>query len=398
MANRQFFLLWFFMLVLASFMPPACSSDLTPTDGDSSTDGDTEADGDTPDPCDGAAVDCAPGSCEEREGKAVCVCPDGYHAKRYTCVKDSNPDGDLDSDEDGDVDSDEDFEWPEYANWPTPLPWYELEVKPYEPENPDPNCEEDAYYPGNSTKEGAALLESGARLENMSICNLGDEDWYRLNIQDDEALVIKQFGKVPINSTSTKLGVFSNQTASEDPYMYYDDWIKAIEILSNPGTLLLVDRSYTDVAQYYSFGVDFYKDVTMPSDPAYPTPLPSNHYLLTRHPRAARNEYYPPCLDIDAHHNENNAPGFGMIRLVYTSEADHTISMKLNPSSFVSLLADCRDPDSVIACLPGYGNGNFLIHTSDYAQRPACIAIGTLIYIEQTISMVRVLFVEESAK
>jgi hypothetical protein len=379
-----------------------CTSGSSVPDGDSdssdsdSIDGDLEPDKETSDPCSGATVDCRPGTCVLHDNEAACICPDGYHAEHYSCQADAPPDGDTtENDEvDGDLDSSEDgdYEWPEYDNWPTPIPWYDdLEVKPYDPENPDPNCEQDPHYPGNSTKEGAILLESGARLTNMSVCEIGDEDWYELSLGDNDFAVIRKSYRADILGTGRKSRL-NNESSQND----LENWTSQIDIFSYKATYLLARRKIQDAAQYYSFGVDFYKNVDMPSNPDYPTPLPSNHYLLARHPRAIQNEFYPPCLDIDAHHNENNTPGFGMIRLVYRSQADHVISMILDPASYVSLLADCRDPDSVLACLSGNGDGQFMIRTSDYAQRPACIAIGTLIYIEQTTAMVRILFVEEN--
>jgi hypothetical protein len=89
---------------------PACSSSETLIpDGDTPTDGDSEVlDGDTSDPCTGAAVDCAPGSCEAREGKPFCICPENYHAERYNCVPDDPPDGDNES-MDGDTPIDGDM-------------------------------------------------------------------------------------------------------------------------------------------------------------------------------------------------------------------------------------------------------------------------------------------------
>jgi hypothetical protein len=110
----------FYLWVLLGSLAPACSSSETLIpDGDTPTDGDSDTlDGDVPDPCIGAVVDCAPGTCETRDGKPFCICPENYHAERYNCLPDDAPDGDNESIDgdmpvdgdlaDGDVDNDND--------------------------------------------------------------------------------------------------------------------------------------------------------------------------------------------------------------------------------------------------------------------------------------------------
>jgi formylglycine-generating enzyme required for sulfatase activity len=80
----------------------ACAEATILSDGDD----DLETDFDGPNPCLGAAVDCDPGKCKLRYGKARCVCPDGYHVERYTCEPD-DPIAETETEGDGDrTDSD----------------------------------------------------------------------------------------------------------------------------------------------------------------------------------------------------------------------------------------------------------------------------------------------------
>jgi hypothetical protein len=83
------------IVMMAFLFAFSCNEGTIASDGDS-RDGDSDtSDIDTSDPCTGAAVNCTPGTCEARAGRPFCICPDGYHAERYTCQPDATADGDV---------------------------------------------------------------------------------------------------------------------------------------------------------------------------------------------------------------------------------------------------------------------------------------------------------------
>ena len=105
-------------------------------------------------------------------------------------------DPDLDDTEIADeTDGEQDTQEEEEIDWgervlPPVFPWPKLTVKDSDPFNKDFPCEADAYYPGNSTKEGALKMNPGDCLTNMTVCDFNRQDWYYTDIKPGNTLVL----------------------------------------------------------------------------------------------------------------------------------------------------------------------------------------------------------------
>jgi len=358
-----------------------CSDGTTePPDGDNDSDGDMEQsegeDGDQSDGDDDFDVDSTDGDQTEVDGDV-----------------DSDTES-TDSDElDQDIESD--------VVYPTPLPWYTLEVKPYDPDNPDPNCEEDEYYPGNSTPENALLIESGDRFVNMALCEYGSKDYYRMELEDDDILAIVKNQGYLINGLVTEK-IHNIEKAHHKSESDFFNWDRKIILKSNPSNYITAIRDISDDDQYYSFGIDTYKHISLSQNPKLPAPLSSDHYLITSVLELIDEENISSCFQqyMSEYKNtlkSNRVPVYGTIKLNYENEQPHVIAV-VGRFGVMSLLHDCNDPTSVIDCVKSGSDPyvSTVININDYDTQAMCISFGSYVEMNEmnqiAINSIKILF------
>lgn len=376
------------------------------TDGDGDADGDGDGDGDDPKaPCDPGALrcrgteaqrcteaglwsfdrDCALEDRPCRNG--VCVSPgdedgDGDGDGDVDPDGDADPDGDEDGDvPDGDTDADEDgdteddgFPWA----LPKALPWMVFPGNDYDPQNPDPDCEEDAYYPDNSTPEGAIALNDGDRYANMAVCEVGAEDWYTLDLPENT--VAYMMGRVLSYAPQQPGRIKRSAIAPDWDY----NWAYLGQVFRFEESGYYVRRRLRETSpQRYNFSLDFApKYQRMPETPSPEVLLPSGHYLhrvrffnkpsVPRLPSCLAEIENPYALDGEEYYA-------GYIALSYQNAAkNHTFDTGLlHSGTAVALLAHCAEDAPELSCHPLVGSSISSVRmTFEGGSLPGCLLVG----------------------
>lgn len=268
------------------------------------------------------------------------------------------------ADGDQDTQEEEEIDWGERV-LPPVFPWPKLTVKDSDPFNKDFPCEADAYYPGNSTKEGALKLNPGDCLINMTVCDFNREDWYYTDIKPGNTLVIWGLSTYPEGLPSTSLTKKSAQVYT--PVRVFWDG-------KMPSTNYFY-QGIADIAYNRIFSFCINEGPLVESFDSFPTGqvLPVGYFTFDLPKKTQNTSLLPTCfLNNPDPTLVNTTPYLVIVKLVFPNpRGRYRLRIASSQYNAVEFLSSCSPNAERLGC---FEDGIFDFAPED--RKPACVLVG----------------------